>query len=135
MFKDSFRLFKILNTLLKARLDKELETFTKPKIISFLLFISPWRLYSSKKETGERLKIALEDLGPIFIKFGQILSTRKDLFSQEMSLELEKLQDQVPPFDSETAIKIIEGEIKSPITSVFTSFDLDCDFSSNFACF
>ena len=67
MFKDSFRLFKILNTLLKARLDKELETFAKPKIISFLLFISPWRLYSSGKEPGERLRLALEELGPILL--------------------------------------------------------------------
>jgi ubiquinone biosynthesis protein len=67
--------------------------------------------------------VALEQLGPIFIKFGQILSTRKDLFGAEMSKELQKLQDQVPPFDSNIAIKIIEHETSRSIPSVFTSFD------------
>ena len=68
MLRDSFRLLVILNTLLKARLDKELSAFEKPKIISLLLLISPWRLYSSRGDSGERLRKALEDLGPIFIK-------------------------------------------------------------------
>ena len=65
MLKDSLRLIKILHTLLKARLDKELNKFDKPTFISFLLFISPWRMYSAKASSGERLRIALEDLGPI----------------------------------------------------------------------
>ena len=123
MFKDSFRLFKILNTLLKARLDKELETFTKPKIISFLLFISPWRLYSSKKESGERLRLALEDLGPIFIKFGQLLSTRPDIVPGEIAKSLKALQDDLPHFSDKEAISIIEKELGSNISSNFEDFN------------
>ncbi len=123
MFKDSFRLFKILNTLLKARLDKELETFTKPKIISFLLFISPWRLYSSQKESGERLRLALEDLGPIFIKFGQLLSTRPDVVPGEIAKSLKTLQDDLPHFSDKEAISIIEKELGSNISSNFEDFN------------
>lgn len=123
MFKDSFRLFKILNTLLKARLDKELETFTKPKIISFLLFISPWRLYSSEKESGERLRLALEDLGPIFIKFGQLLSTRPDVVPGEIAKSLKTLQDDLPHFSDKEAISIIEKELGSNISSNFEDFN------------
>ena len=123
MFKDSFRLFKILNTLLKARLDKELETFTKPKIISFLLFISPWRLYSSKKEPGERLRLALEELGPIFIKFGQLLSTRPDVVPGEIAKSLKTLQDDLPYFSDKEAIGIIERELGSNISSNFKDFN------------
>ena len=123
MFKDSIRLFKILNTLLKARLDKELETFTKPKIISFLLFISPWRLYSSQKESGERLRLALEDLGPIFIKFGQLLSTRPDVVPGEIAKSLKALQDDLPHFSDKEAISIIEKELGSNISSNFEDFN------------
>ena len=123
MFKDSFRLFKILNTLLKARLDKELDTFTKPKIISFLLFISPWRLYSSQKESGERLRLALEDLGPIFIKFGQLLSTRPDVVPGEIAKSLKTLQDDLPHFSDKEAISIIEKELGSNISSNFEDFN------------
>ena len=123
MFKDSFRLFKILNTLLKARLDKELETFTKPKIISFLLFISPWRLYSSKKEPGERLRLALEELGPIFIKFGQLLSTRPDVVPGEIAKSLKTLQDDLPYFSDKEAIGIIERELGSNISLNFKDFN------------
>ena len=71
MFKDALRLTKILHTLLKARIDKELDEFDKPKLISFLLLISPWQIYSAREPSGERLRVALEELGPIFIKFGQ----------------------------------------------------------------
>jgi len=123
MFKDSFRLFKIINTFLKARLDKELESLEKPKFIAFLLFISPWRLYSSKKETGERLKIALEDLGPIFIKFGQLLSTRPDVIPGEIAKSLKALQDDLPHFSDKEALKIIEKELGSEINSIFDDFD------------
>ena len=98
MFKDSVRLFKIVHTLLKARLDKELKDFSKSKIISFLLFTSPWRLYSSNEQIGERLRIALQDLGPIFIKFGQLLSTRPDVVPTEIAKSLKTLQDNLPHF-------------------------------------
>ena len=123
MLKDSLRLIKILHTLLKARLDKELNEFDKPSFISFLLFISPWRMYSAKASSGERLRIALEDLGPIFIKFGQLLSTRPDVVPAEIAKSLKVLQDDLPHFSDKDAIEIIERELGSDISSVFEGFD------------
>ena len=123
MFRDSLRLFKIIHTLLKARLDKEVDSFSKPKIVSFLLFISPWRLYQSKKEPGERLRFALEDLGPIFIKFGQLLSTRPDVVPGEIAKSLKVLQDDLPHFSDKQAIEIIEKEMNCEIISIFKDFN------------
>ena len=123
MFRDALRLTKILHTLLKARIDKELNEFDKPKFISFLLLISPWQIYSAKESSGERLRIALEDLGPIFIKFGQLLSTRPDVVPNEIAKSLKSLQDDLPHFSEEDAITIIERELGANINSVFEDFD------------
>ena len=68
------------------------------------------------------LRLAIESLGPIFIKFGQILSTRRDLFSEELISELEKLQDQVPPFPTNLARQIIETELDASISDIFAKF-------------
>jgi ubiquinone biosynthesis protein len=73
--------------------------------------------------TSERLRLALEELGPTFIKFGQILSTRPDFLPPAFIKELEKLQDQVPPFDSFQAQKIIEGELGKSINKLFKNFE------------
>ena len=123
MFKDALRLTKILHTLLKARIDKELDEFDKPKLISFLLFISPWQIYSAKEPSGERLREALEDLGPIFIKFGQLLSTRPDVVPYEIAKSLKSLQDDLPHFSEKDAIAIIERELGAKINSVFEDFN------------
>ena len=72
---------------------------------------------------GERIRMALEALGPIFVKFGQVLSTRRDLLPEDLALELAKLQDRVPPFSSELAVKTIEAALDSTIDEVFSSFD------------
>ncbi len=72
---------------------------------------------------AERLRLALEELGPTFIKFGQILSTRHDLLSEEYIRELSKLQDRVPPFSYQEAKKVIEKEFQKNLDEVFISFD------------
>ena len=123
MFRDALRLTKILHTLLKARIDKELDEFDKPKFISFLLLISPWQIYSAKESSGERLRIALEDLGPIFIKFGQLLSTRPDVVPNEIAKSLKSLQDDLPHFSKKDAIAIIERELGANVNSVFEDFN------------
>lgn len=73
---------------------------------------------------GERLRLALESLGPVFIKFGQALSTRRDLLPLDIADELAKLQDQVPPFDNELARTIIETELGDSVANLFSEFDL-----------
>ena len=72
---------------------------------------------------GERLRQALEDLGPIFVKLGQVLSTRRDLLAPDIALELAKLQDRVPPFPSEVAVTAIEQALGKPLDEIFLSFD------------
>ena len=69
-------------------------------------------MYSAKASSGKRLRIALEDLGPIFIKFGQLLSTRPDVVPAEIAKSLKVLQDDLPHFSDKDAIKIIERELK-----------------------
>ncbi len=75
------------------------------------------------KTRGERVRMALEALGPIFVKFGQVLSTRRDLLPEDLAQELAKLQDRVPPFSSDLAVKTIESALGSSIGEVFSSFD------------
>ncbi len=72
---------------------------------------------------GQRLREALERLGPIFVKFGQVLSTRRDLLPLDVADELAKLQDQVPPFDSDVAVATIERALRKPIHEIFVSFE------------
>ena len=116
------RIIRILSTFARLRLDRNIPNEARKGAVATLLWIL--KLFPEPRTSGpESARLALEQLGPIFIKFGQILSTRKDLFSDEMSQELQKLQDQVPAFDGGTAVKIIESEIRCPIPSLFTSFD------------
>ncbi len=72
---------------------------------------------------AERLRRALEELGPTFIKFGQILSTRHDLVPEEYIRELSKLQDRVSPFEFAEAKKTIERELEKSMDEIFLSFD------------
>jgi len=72
---------------------------------------------------GARLRMALEHLGPIFVKLGQVISTRRDLLALDIADELAKLQDRVPPFDSDIAVAAIEKSLGKPITELFVSFE------------
>lgn len=72
---------------------------------------------------GARLRLALQELGPIFVKFGQILSTRRDLIPEDIAVELALLQDQVAPFDGDAARKLVETALARPVTEAFASFD------------
>jgi len=115
------RLLKIIATLARHRLDRNLPKGSKPLWLApFLLLLK--LVPVSNTNPAESTRLALEQLGPIFIKFGQLLSTRKDLFSESMSTELQKLQDQVPPFSPELATQIIETSLGSPIDEIFIDF-------------
>lgn len=72
---------------------------------------------------GQRLREALEQLGPIFVKFGQLLSTRSDLMPPDIAEELAKLQDRVPPFDPDIAVRTIERSFRQPLGEIFVHFD------------
>ena len=76
-----------------------------------------------RQPRGVRLREALERLGPIFVKFGQVLSTRRDLLPPDVAEELALLQDRVPPFPSEVAVATIERALRKPVEVLFTEFD------------
>lgn len=78
---------------------------------------------SEKHTTGQRLRLALEELGPTFIKFGQIVSTRPDILPQDIIKELEKLQDSVPPISFDEVKKVIEEELDDSLCNIFPYFD------------
>jgi ubiquinone biosynthesis protein len=80
-------------------------------------------LSPSSSTRGRRLRQALETLGPIFVKFGQVLSTRRDLLPLDIADELAKLQDQVPPFASELAVAEVERSLGQPLKALFSTFD------------
>jgi ubiquinone biosynthesis protein len=90
-----------------------------------------WRRLFSRKPAEpvrhlklvERLRLTLESLGPTYIKFGQVMSTRPDLVPPEMLVELKRLQENVPPFSSEAAIERVEHELGRPLAELFASFD------------
>lgn len=91
--------------------------------LRLLSYMNPWNLSRNKETPAASIRIMLEKLGPIFVKFGQVLSTRRDLLPDDIADELEKLQDQVPPFSGAIAEKIIERELKAPIDQLFKKFD------------
>ena len=76
-----------------------------------------------EKSQAQRLRLCLEALGPVYIKFGQMLSTRRDLLSVELAKELGQLQDNVPPFDSDEAMALISHNLQGPIEDVFDDFE------------
>jgi ubiquinone biosynthesis protein len=82
---------------------------------------------------GQRLRQALEQLGPIFVKFGQVLSTRRDLLPPDIADELARLQDRVPPFESAVAVATIERAFRRPVDEVFLSFDREPVASASIA--
>jgi ubiquinone biosynthesis protein len=98
-----------------------LSSFQKPWVRVVTRVLTIGRNLSEPR--GQRLREALERLGPIFVKFGQVLSTRRDLLPLDIADELAKLQDRVPPFSSDVAIATIERALRQPIADIFVSFE------------
>jgi len=94
------RLLTLLYVFSKYRLDDFIPVSLLPWYLRLAFYLAPWRLNPIPKRVpkAKRLRLALVALGPIYIKFGQLLSTRKDLLPEDLALELAKLQDKVPPF-------------------------------------
>ncbi len=97
-----------------------LTSFQKPGLRILARIVSVGRDLSAPR--GQRLREALEHLGPIFVKFGQVLSTRRDLLPPDIADELAKLQDRVPPFSSNQAVGIIERAFGRPLSDIFVDF-------------
>ena len=116
------RFLKIIIVILRFRLDNLIELERMPAWLRWPLSLGPWRLIRCNKPRAERLRLTMETLGPVFIKFGQLLSTRPDLLPEDLVLELSKLQDQVPPFPADEAVKKIEETLKKPIDQLFSDF-------------
>ncbi len=116
------RLFKILRVALRYGLDEiAMSGLTVPRTAAAIKFLLFWRDISAPR--GERLRVALEALGPIFVKFGQVLSTRRDLLPSDLADELAKLQDRVPPFAPELAIAEITRSLGAPPEQLFAEFE------------
>ncbi len=117
------RFVEICRVTGRYRLDDLLPEQARHPVLRTLLRLNPWRLHGSDGPRGERLRRALEELGPVFIKFGQMLSTRRDLLPEDLADELARLQDQVPPFDAREAVAIIEDALGDSVDVVFERFD------------
>ncbi len=116
------RLFKIIRVIIAFGLDEFLLGHERVRILrplmQTLLF---WRELRAPR--AERLRQALEALGPIFVKFGQVLSTRRDLLPRDLADELARLQDRVPPFPGEVAVAVIEKNLQRPVSELFARFE------------
>ena len=119
-----FRLLTIQRMLLKHGLDELVFTLHLFRSVRWLQRLLPWNWFRKIEESmGVRLRLALEDLGPIYVKFGQLLSTRRDMLADDVAVELAKLQDKVPPFPGKIARDIIERALGKKIEEVFQEFD------------
>jgi len=120
----AWRLIHINLVLLRHGLDEVILATHLFRPLRFLLYLAPWYWFRGELPPYPvRIRETLEDLGPIFVKFGQILSTRRDLLPEDLADELAKLQDRVPPFPGPQARAIIEKAWRMPIEEVLDEFD------------
>ncbi len=119
------RLIQIERVLVRHRLDDFVRATHLYRPLRFVFFISPWTWFQrgSDLTRGARLRLALEELGPIFVKFGQTLSTRRDLLPSDIADELAQLQDNVPPFPGAVARAMIERAYGEPLDQHLCAFE------------
>ncbi|HUO94918.1 MAG TPA: ubiquinone biosynthesis regulatory protein kinase UbiB [Steroidobacteraceae bacterium] len=123
--KVAARLLEIQRVLVRHGLDEFVTATHLYRPLRFLYYLQPSTWFERRRgaSRGERLRLALEELGPIFIKFGQAVSTRRDLLPPDIADELAKLQDRVAPFPGEEARAAIERSLGRPVGEVFGSFE------------
>ncbi len=118
------RVLRIQRVLVKYGLDDIISATHFLRPLRFFFYLLP-RRRSSAAPLGERIRLALEELGPVFVKFGQAISTRRDLLPLDVADELAKLQDTVPPFPAEEAKEILNAAYGKPVDEVFRRFDFE----------
>jgi len=126
----SFRLLKILRVLFSERID-ELLPQPKRRFLKALAWCAP--SVRAKRNRGERLRDALQTLGPVFVKFGQMLSTRRDLLPPDIAGPLAELQDRVKPFSEKVSRSIIETDLDCSIDEIFSEFSSEVMASASVA--
>ena len=118
------RLLAIQRVLISHGLDEIIFATHLLRPVRFLFYILPWNWFSkNKQKRAVRMRLMLDELGPIYVKLGQILSTRRDLIPEDIADEFAKLQDNVAPFPGEIARKIIEDAYECNISDVFLKFN------------
>lgn len=127
------RLLRIHFILLRYNLDEIIFGTHGFYPLRFLMYFNPWYWFKNKLSPGERIRLALQELGPIYIKAGQIISTRRDLLPDDIAEELAKLQDQVPPFCGRKAVGMIEHALKNKIDHIFSEFEMQALASASIA--
>lgn len=119
--KQLFRLLKVFSLLMQHALNRQV-IGKRQKKLRRLTYLNPFSV-TQRKNRGAAIRKSLESLGPIYVKFGQLLSTRSDLVPADVITELEKLQDRVTPFSTDLAIAIVETSLKKDIHSLYATFD------------
>ena len=124
MISSFYRLLYINLTLTRFGLDEIILQLHLLSPLRFLIYLNPFNWFRDNSVSqAARIRLCIESLGPIFIKFGQLLATRRDLLDAELIDELEKLLDRVPPFSVTRAQSIIEQQLGKPLHEAFLSFD------------
>ena len=121
----ALRMMEIQRVLVRHGLDEFVRETHLWRPLRFIFLLSPWTWFERSKQATRsvRLRLALEELGPIFVKFGQAVSTRRDLLPLDIADELAKLQDAVPPFPGAEARALIETALGESVTKLFRAFD------------
>ncbi|MCR4302239.1 MAG: ubiquinone biosynthesis regulatory protein kinase UbiB [Sulfuricaulis sp.] len=120
------RLLRITQIFVRHDLDEFVTALHLFRPYRLLLRLAPWRLFARRDTPrGVRLREALEELGPIFVKFGQMLSTRPDLLPEDIAEELARLQDRVPPFSGDESVRLIEQALGGKLETWFSEFSRD----------
>ncbi len=120
------RILKIIQVFARYRLDTLFLGLSLPWYVRILFWLLPWRfVVPASKPEAVRVRLALEALGPVFVKFGQMLSTRRDLLPDDLAEELKKLQDRVPPFSGPEAQRLIEKALEQPVSELFSEFEVE----------
>ena len=123
MLNNILRILQIARLFIKYDVDKMLVNCGSGRC-KFYFYMLPWNWFRSRRIENIPLKIRMmfEELGPIFVKLGQVISTRKDLLSDDIAFELSKLQDNVKPFPKDISMQIIENELGDKISNIFNNF-------------
>jgi len=132
MGRNLFHLLRIAGVFTRHGLDEFVSAIHLFRPYTFLLKLIPGKKNRSIAR-GDRLRMALEELGPVFIKFGQVLSTRPDLLPEDIASSLTRLQDQVPPFPGSEAVAIIEKAYGDDLDAHFRKFETESTASASVA--